>query len=337
MKRFHFFVFAFLLFLFSCKHKPRPAISFYYWKTHWYLSQNASDVLQGHQVKTLYIRYFDVDKEPGDTAVKPVAPISISDTLKDCQMVPVIYIRNRVFENVDSQRMAVMANNIFQLQAQINAASHINSSEVQFDCDWTERTKESYFLFLRQYQTISKQAISATIRLHQVKYHRQSGIPPVNRGVLMYYNMGEINAGNKNSVYDNAIAAKYLPYLSGYPLPLDIALPVFAWGQQVRDGQVIGLLNKINEGHFIGDSNFISLHKNRLQVKHSCFKAGYYFKEKDEIKIEAVSAENLLQMSADINKYVKEMPRQIIFYDLDSINIARYETNMYQKIVDGFN
>jgi hypothetical protein len=331
-----FFTLSLCLF-YTCTQKQEAAISFYYWKTNFNVSAAEAAILYDNHVRKLYVRYFDVDKEPGQPVAQPVSPIVLSESLNNCNIIPVVYIKKRVFENIDSSNLPGLAKNILSLIQQINQSRQISNTEVQFDCDWTERTKHLYFSFISIYRSISKQGISATIRLHQVKYYQRTGVPPVDYGVLMYYNMGEINAGNKNSVYDKAIAAKYNPSLVDYPLVLDVALPIFAWAQQIRDGQVVGLLNKINGGHFADDSNFTVLGKNRLLVKHAGFKAGYYFREKDEVKLESVSEGELLGMVKEINKYLPMNPRTIIFYDLDSINTTRYEKGIYKKVLDGFN
>ncbi len=36
--------------------------------------------------------------------------------------------------------------------------------------------------------------LSSTIRLHQIKYRERTGVPPVERGMLMFYNMGQFSA-----------------------------------------------------------------------------------------------------------------------------------------------
>jgi hypothetical protein len=336
MKCFSCFVWATLL-LFSCKEKSRPAVSFYCWKTNVELAGIESQALHDNAVTRLYIRYFDVDKQPGETIARPVAPVQLGDSVKKYQVIPVVFIKKRVLDGIDTGSIELLAKNIYAFIEKIDQSQQLNNTEVQFDCDWTEGTKEPYFFFLRYYKKISGKNISATIRLHQVKYFRRTGIPPVDRGVLMYYNMGEINPGEQNSVYDKSTAAKYDPSLQQYPLPLDVALPVFAWAQQIRDGRVAALLNKVNESHFAKDANFIFISNSRLRAVHPCFKAGYYFRENDEVKLESVSGQELLGMPEEINKYLKKSPRAVIFYDLDSINMVRYEKDIYQKIVDVFN
>ena len=70
--------------------------------------------------------------------------------------------------------------------------------------------------------------LSATIRLHQLKFIGESGIPPVDKGLLMCYNMGDLHRLRiSNSILETAELKKYIKQLSVYPLKLDVAfLPV---------------------------------------------------------------------------------------------------------------
>jgi len=323
--------------LFSCKNKQPGEISFYYWKTKFSLSATERKLLDDEQVKKLYIRYFDVDKEPPQVRANPVSPIILDSSVKKYEVIPVVYIRKRVFESTDTNELKLLANNIFNFVSQINQSQQIQNKEIQFDCDWTEQTRDAYFFFIKLYRNLTMQFISATIRLHQVKYYTRTGIPPIDRGVLMYYNMGEINNSPINSIYDKTNAARYNASLSRYPLPIDIALPIFCWGQQLRNNQVIQLLNKISASHFRNDSNFVFVTASRLLVRHSCFKAGYYFMENDEIKLESVSRQELIFMSAQIKKYAQKKFSHVIFYDLDSTNLVQYEKDIYKKILRTIN
>lgn len=324
-----------LLILFiACNQTPSKPISFYYWKTTFHLNNYEREALTANAVDTLYIRYCDVDVEAGTP--KPVSPISFGTTSHTYNIIPVVFIKNRTFIKTDPATVTALADSVFKLITQINQSQKINPSEIQFDCDWTETTKDNYFLFIDRYKTLSKQRISCTIRLHQVKYPQTTGIPPVDRGVLMYYNMGSINAGPQSSIYEKSIAAKYNAFIRSYPLPLDVALPIFSWGLQIRNGRVIELLNKIYFSHFKNDSNFREVRKNWFETVQPCFKAGYYFAKGDAIKIEQVTANNLLEMAEDINRNSNKNIGKIIFYDLDSSNLVQYEKNIYKKVVDHF-
>ena len=324
------------LMLTACRHHNKP-ISFYYWKTQFSLNEFENNILKQQDVTTLYVRYFDIDFAAEAAQPAPVSPIHLDTSIKHFKVVPVIFIKNRTFERLDSAAIITMAANTRQLVDQINQSQHISTSEIQFDCDWTERTRNNFFLFIRHYRTISKQVISSTIRLHQVKYKERAGIPPVDYGVLMYYNMGTISADDLNSIYEQSIANRYNSFIKSYPLQLDVALPVFSWSFTIREGKVVELLNKIDFASFNNDSNFIRAGINRFKAKHSCFKAGHYFKANDEIKQEHVPVNSLLDITDQINRYSNLRIGKLIFYDLDSSNLIQYEKDLFEKIRSNVN
>jgi hypothetical protein len=92
-------------------------------------------------------------------------------------------------------------------QLAINTHSKISSllkqankscKKIQIDCDWSQGTKHNYFQFLKQFKALDTTLqLSCTIRLHQVKYPTITGIPPVDEGTIMYYNMGKLNEDRK--------------------------------------------------------------------------------------------------------------------------------------------
>ncbi|MEO6314863.1 MAG: hypothetical protein ABIU63_14915 [Chitinophagaceae bacterium] len=317
----------------ACRQRTKT-VSFYYWKTRFRLDSLEKQALFTNGVTRLYTRYFDVDLSPGDSAPHIVAPISFDTSSLPASIVPVVYIKNRVLEQLDSTRTRQLATAIQQQVKDISRSVNISPREIQFDCDWTATTRDNYFMLLRQYKILTGQTISATIRLHQIKYSARTGIPPVDLGVLMYYNMGDINAGSSNSIYEKGIAARYAPSIKIYPLELDIALPIFAWSLQIRDGKVVKLLNKMSFLHFENDTNFTAVTANSYAVKHACFHGGYYFKEQDKIKTEHVTAQSLLDMVAQVNAYSNHRIRNLIFYDLDKENLVLYDEAIFKKIMD---
>lgn len=143
-----------------------PAVSFYYWKTRYELNQYENKVLAENGVQSLYIRYFDVDLDQGTDAVKPVSTITFISPADQKEIIPVVYIKNRVFEKSDSNSVYALGGDILQLITEINKKNRIAISEVQFDCDWTDRTRNAFFLFLNTYKKLSGHKLSATIRLH---------------------------------------------------------------------------------------------------------------------------------------------------------------------------
>ena len=149
-----------------------------------------------------------------------------------------------------------LAQKTIRLVEEINAKNKINCQEIQIDCDWTLKSKDNYLKFIERFKKLSQKKLSATIRLHQVKYFKKTKIPNVDSGVLMYYNMGTIAPDSLNSIYNKKIAEKYLKSLKKYPLHLDFALPIYSWAVHIRNQKVIGLRSKINVRELKKDANF---------------------------------------------------------------------------------
>jgi len=118
--------------------------------------------------------------------------------------------------------------------------------EIQLDCDWTAETRDRFFSLLRNLREglAPGTVLSATLRLHQVKYAKMTGIPPVDRGMLMFYNFqapDQINANN--AILDLKVGESYTGGLASYPLPLDVALPIFTWGALFDGDQFLHLID----------------------------------------------------------------------------------------------
>ena len=151
-------------------------------------------------------------------------------------------------------------------------------------------------------KSISKDVkLSCTIRLHQVKYALKSGIPPVNRGTLMFYNMGDIYDQNEsNSIYNLKNAEKYTAFIKDYKLPLDLALPIFRWYVHYRNNTVIGLITK-KDMPITNDIIHFSRRENNtnFNVRTDFLENGIFYKTNDILKLEK-SVKELHQMFLDI-------------------------------------
>lgn len=319
--------------LVSCKQQEKPAISFYYWKTVFSLSLKEKEVLATNGVTRIYLRYFDIDLLP-DQQPYPVSPVIFKETVNKLEIVPVIYIKNKVM--LHPWDLAQLAKKTAGFVRQINQANKINCNEIQIDCDWTMASRDNYLQFIDLFKKESGKRLSATIRLHQVKYFGKTRIPNVDKGVLMYYNMGKIAPDSLNSIYDRNIAQKYLKHLKNYPLPLAVALPVYSWAIHIRDGKVIGLKNKTHGDSFKNDPDFKRIKAGFFQIVHSKYRKGTFYRKNDILKIEQVAPPDLYEMAEDIAQYIKEPPKEVIFYDLDEFNTQRYEKTIFKEVADRF-
>ncbi|HEY1038430.1 MAG TPA: hypothetical protein VGF30_03450 [Bacteroidia bacterium] len=324
--------------LFACKNDNKSA-SFYYWKTNFRLSAQEKQVLKDVNTKDLYIRFFDVDKK--NDAIVPLGTINnLEDVPDSINIVPTVFITNRTFVDISKEEIGRLAKNVSSKINVLAANANIIFNEFQIDCDWSEKTKKTYFEFLSNIQQeMPGKTVSVTIRLHQVKYPLRSGIPPVKNGVLMFYNMGKLNnTEEKNSIYNTADAEKYVSYIKKYPLRLDYALPVFSWQLHKRNNKLLGLVSK-NELPDTNNAELLLKQKPGVfKIKSPFLHKGRYYMENDELQTEYIgeteltNAAQLLAGSIDKTKYHK-----IIFFDLDSSNFKHINHETIKKILDVLN
>ncbi|MBP4138166.1 hypothetical protein J3495_08685 [Flavobacterium sp. P7388] len=319
----------------SCGKNNEPVISFYYWKTIFKLSETEKQTLKENNVSKLYIRYFDVGLHPESKSPIPISPIHFLESVDAFEIVPVVFIKNKVMleSALDIDDLALKT---LKLVNEINAKNKISCKEIQIDCDWTLVSKNNYLKFIERFKKLSNKKLSATIRLHQVKYFKKTKIPNVDSGVLMYYNMGSIAADTLNSIYSQKVAERYLESLKKYPLHLDFALPIYSWGVHIRGGRVIGLRSKVTAQELKKDINFESISGTIFSVKHSNYKKGIFYEEGDQIKIEATSSKELIEIAEDLEENTAQKPNEIIFYDLDEFNLKNYEKNIFKQVVSCF-
>lgn len=253
----------------SCEGERSKSISFYYWEPTFVLDSTEGAALRNNDVHTLYIRYFNVDWTEADTAPLPEDLFDYKSSPGGYSIVPVVCIRSRVFEKLAAGSIAAFASDVFARVRSINESRHLKNAEIQFDCDWTEKTRDSYFGFIREYHRLSVQTVSAVIRMTQLRDPGRAGIPPVDNGVLFYFNLGESDSANERSVYERATAHRYTPALRAYPLTLDVALPLFSDTHGERDGEdlfeIVTDINRHSNHHF---RNLIFFDLDRQNLSH---------------------------------------------------------------------
>lgn len=334
MKNLYLFSFALIMLFVSCKNELDPKGSFYYWKTIFNLNKEEKIMLKENNINKIYIRYFDVALK--DNTPLPLLPIIFKEKPENLEIVPVIFIKNEVMLN-QSLNTSDLADKIQNLIEQINKKNNFHIEEIQFDCDWSKQSKDNYFAFLSLFKTKFKGNLSATIRLHQIKYLKSAGIPNVDRGVLMYYNMSTLDS-NDNLIYDRNIAKEYIKNLKDYPLKLDLALPVYSWIIHRRNNKVLALYSKKDTKQFYLGNDFKAIRKNQVIVKNNLLKDGIFYKKGDIIQIDIVQKEDLYEMIKDLSPKLKNAPNELIFYDLDPINLKPFsdEKRFFQKICNSF-
>ena len=300
----------------------KVSVSFYHWQTQFSLTETDQYWLDTLHVDRVYTKFFDVDWDVGRKEAVALATVQFEDeSPPPVEIVPVVFLTNRTFQHLPAADVPQLAQRVFEKIESILTAGPYTVSEVQMDCDWTKSTRVSYFSFLERLRSKlveRKINLSTTIRLHQIKYPEQTGVPPVDRGVLMYYNMGTVQERTAtNSILDNQIGERYLNRLSAYPLPLDVALPLFRWGVLFRRGEMIKLINQLHLTELTDNQQFAKQTDDYWRVVKSGYFGGVYLYEGDELRLEAAEPAALSEAVFLLKKRLKNEDRQLIFYHLD--------------------
>lgn len=327
-----------LLFLMGCHSDERQVdIGFYHWKTKVEIDSTEYHYMQALGARQLYLRLFDVVWGATGPSFTPMAQLQ-SPLPSAWRIVPVIFITNRCILNANDAQIADLAKDLTQEIQKTRVKNNWKLDEVQLDCDWSLTSKAKYFALLRAIKAESNWKISATIRLHQVKYAEKTGIPPVDRGLLMFYNMGDLQKSEtRNSILDLDVAKKYLYNFESYSLPLDVALPLFSWAVQLRYGRPVHLIEGPRRADLKDSTVYEVLEYPHYRVLKNHYLKGSYLYKGDELRLEEVS-DSALEAAAQL--LAPELPTRdslkVLFYHLDSSLIKNYHHEALHRFVEYF-
>lgn len=336
---------AFIMLVFflcsSCEEKGND-IQWYYWKQDFNLNVQQKQLLDTLKTGKVYTKFFDIDYVDGETV--PLALIQFETKLDSVDIIPCIYITNRTFD--DNKRIAthifdaeVLAKKVFDLVKQISGKNRLPKyQEIQFDCDWTGSTKDNYFVFLEAFKRLTGDdvLVTSTLRLHQLKYPKETGVPPVEKVCLMVYNVGNIKDPNEtNSIFRPDIVEDYLQTSTKYPLPMDIALPVYSWAVLYRFEKLSLIFNNMSLERLQKNQSLKQEGENIFRSLNDHYFEGNYLYKNDLIRLEVISVESLLSVSP-LFKGIQSNETQLILFDLSNENSLNYTYEDFQNIRDTF-
>lgn len=327
----------------SCTHSPNRKVTraFYYWKTVYkptpYEQQRLSELKAQHT----YLRLCDMDWNHQTGEPYPLAVVRIPNSIPSTTtIIPVVFITQATLNNVPKNSITDLSLRIASIIQTICTEAGIKPTEVQIDCDWTSTNKTTYFALLRalkQHPYMAGKLLSCTIRMHQIKYTTSSGIPPADKGLLMCYNMGNTRKpGNHNSILDTKTAQQYLSGIGSYPLPLDIALPLFSWTLQFRDTRFVGILRDVTPEMVKNSNLFAVKNKNEYTCLKDTTLNGYELRTGDRLRTETVSPPDLKHIAAYTAQRIKNREISVIYFSCDSLTLSKYHTNELETVYNTF-
>lgn len=335
-------LYLFLFLAVSCGKKAPEKIekAFYYWQ------QSSLDTkkIDSLGIQKIYYRIFEVDYNELEGNF-PYNKNKVSyyevDTAKFV-IVPTIFIKNEVLKFNNHKSLDELADNIVFLADKYTTEDWggekvYDYDEIQIDCDWTESTKDNYFYLLKKIKELSKKKLSCTLRLYPYAYPDKTGVPPVDKAMLMCYNLiPPLSDPKRNSVLEVDELKKYLVNKKKYPLHLDIALPVFSWAILYHNNQFSQLMN-IDKNDIVDFTKKLDDMWYEVTEDHSIGNSTY-LKVGDRIKIEEVTSKTLHQSLDLIRKYVpldKEVT--VSLFDFQSATFNTYTdaeiTSFYTRLL----
>jgi hypothetical protein len=328
------YILFFIILLTACQQKREVNTSFYYWRTVYKQNKVENEYLQKFQSKKIYVRIMDVDLDINQKAV-PIAPITFTDSIpKNIEIVPVVFIVNDILKSQSDAQIEQLAYNILAfVKAKVIQAGQKDYEELQIDCDWTQTTREKYFDLLKKLKQHNKTRIlSSTLRLHQLKNQEKSGIPPVDKVLLMCYNMGNLRQyGMQNSILDLSELKKYAgKNLGFYPMDIDIALPLFSWSVVFRNKQYAGISKRINFSDLKNKAMFSLQSDGLYQAKIDLPSFGLI--KSDEVRYEESKLGDIKKTTEYLSSYLSEKPLNLIYYHLDQNLLKNYEITQLEEI-----
>jgi hypothetical protein len=321
----------------GCSAPSRRA--FYYWKAEGMPSAAETAFLDRLRVVRLYLRLFDLDAG-GQPQAALVLKKDSMDALTESgrrQIVPVVYVVPEALRKLDGNALRALGERTAaETMARCRAAG-IAPAEVQMDYDWTAGTRENYFRFLEGVRgglaaAGGRIVLSATVRLHQVRDRESAGIPPVDRGLLMAYNLSvPADPAVRNSILDGKALEPYLSGLPKYPLVLDLALPCFSWIVHFEGKRVLGLIPYSSAARgFETGGDFRRDGENWLEAKVRTYVAGRSVEPGDRLRIDRVDPPLVLEAAKALAARLPRGPRYAAFFSLDMDTLDEFSGGSYE-------
>jgi hypothetical protein len=255
------------------------------------------------------------------------------------QIVPVIFIKNKVFGNISKpeadtliKKVSRKLNSFIQPQRFGEAKKVFSMQELQIDCDWTPSTKEIYFYFLDQLKKQLKIKITATIRVSQIRDRMICGIPPVDKGLLMAYNIDPVqDFDTENSIVNIDKLKKYLSKTDKYPVALDLAIPCFHW-MPVFENQKLVCILKENTAQTL--ASVLKKEKNNsYSLTTDTVLENHFLRKGFIIRNETVTKKEMIEIAETVKEFVSGDSIRVLFFDFHRFNELNPTKNDVEDII----
>ena len=321
----------------GCSQRSTVVVpSAFHWRNSDPLNYSDREAIAANGLQRIYFKTLDIGWNPANGAY-PVSSVAVpydwrnydrnsSAWTDSVEFVPCIYITNSTFEKISDAEVDQLASNLLR---KLRKECPLKIHGVLLDCDWTATTKDRFFRLTKLMNDSLEVPLISTIRLHQYAHPGKTGVPPADRGMLMVYNVGKVNApGAANSIFNLEEAEPYFRRSKPYPLPLDIALPAFSWGAQFRKGHFMGILQEAQIDEAVRRGLLTGELAGTMQVTNE---DNYHLPELhlgDEVRMEF--------MTSDVISQVAELARSAVNSDTTAVAFFEVGTRAFRSLSPAF-
>jgi hypothetical protein len=147
--------------------------------------------------------------------------------------------------------------------------------------------------------------------------------------------MGRIEADpDAPAIFDPDRAAAYLARLADYPLPLDVALPIWSWVRHVRGDRVVGLMQDTARTDLASQPWLRPSGARRFEVTETAFLDGVLLRRGDFLDTEESTPSTTRAAAALLATRLAAAAggRTIVLFHLSEKNLARYEDSDLDQV-----
>jgi hypothetical protein len=327
----------------SCKSKLKTDNAIYYCMDHLTLDNTQMKLIQETGTKKLYAKFFDVFWNSVAKAPNAGAKMLIDKKTKEwldstgVEVIPVVFITNECLEKIYEGKYNALAERIYGLlNGQLtNYMMLPRIHEIQFNCDWTDSTRETYFSLINYMKMLPmildrKISVSAAIYYDQCKDPKKFGVPPVDKVMLMCF------SSPKQDISRNTVRTfkDDLADLNKYPLPMDIALPLPSERLVYRKNTFTGIIQNmenVNEQ----DSIITKISLDHYKINTDTVLNGTTVLQGDEIYAPPADIEKVLSYEMTLKPKLSSNKATISIFWTDSSNARKYAAPYLHMIFTG--
>jgi hypothetical protein len=332
------------IFITSCS-KTKVTRGFYAWQSGSSVVDTINQkIFQSFNAERLYLKMFEVTYDELEGAI-PIAKTNMilrNQFMSDAELVPCVFIENKVLGKLSRIQLNELADNIvFLIDKYIDervfepTAKNRDYKEIQLDCDWSKGNQESYFHLIELVKEKSQKTVSCTMRLYPYKYREQMGTPPVDRIMLLCYNLLNPSKNtDKNSILEIEELKKYIDFDTPYPVPVDVAFPTYSSGYRFDQQRFEGVFHAVPEDlERITSPTEKYLH---YVVTKDTTLGNLFFKKGENLKIERVSEAVLIEAAKLLANHIDQSEINVVLYHLDHEELKQYNHEVLDSVFDIF-